>query len=197
MTDISMTKFVDFVMKAGTPKATVVRQWKNRKDYTPSGDYYKSLRESIVESSRSGLGHSPIDAAVANASKSRHQNYIAMAKSYKKWMGRKKTVWFDPPKRTWSANGIGVWVKPELGLEIAGVRHVIKLYFKSDPLNKSRADILLQLMAESFPKHRANGSVTILDVRQSKSFTTASSSKNLSSQLAAEAAYWAALWPTV
>ena len=198
LTEISMTTFADFVLKAGTPKATVVRQWKKRSSYHPSSDYYKALRESIVECHSSGAGVGVISAAVTGAGKARKANYDAMAKSYIKWLGRSKHVWFAHPKAMWQAHNIGVRVRPELGLEIGGARHLVKLYFKSDILNKNRADILLQLMVESFSKHtKAKGLVSILDVRQGKLFSSSANVTALSAQLSAEAAYWAALWPKI
>ena len=52
MPQISLTDFVDVVAKAGRPKATKVRQVKERHAYEPAFDFYKSLREHIVENHR-------------------------------------------------------------------------------------------------------------------------------------------------
>jgi len=198
LSTVSMTTFADFVMKSGTPKATVVKRWKHKPDYSPSTDYYRGLREAIVESHSTNSGFDPIDRAVANSSQSRSSNYKAMAKSYKRWLGKKKPVWFQPNKRTWSANKIAVNVRPELGLDFSGTEHAIKLYFKADPIAKNRAVVLLQLMAESFPSLlKRGGVVSILDVRQGKLFTATASNSLLSAQLQGEAAYWASVWPAV
>ena len=43
-TKISLTSFIDFVTKAGTPKMTVVKNIKQG-DYAPAMDFYRPLRE--------------------------------------------------------------------------------------------------------------------------------------------------------
>ena len=50
MIDTTLTEFVDFVSKAGTPKLTVVRKVKQRhaEGYDPQTDFYKIIREGIV-----------------------------------------------------------------------------------------------------------------------------------------------------
>lgn len=47
--EISLTDFVDFVCKAGSSKLTKVKQIKKREDYSPAQDFYKPLREGIIE----------------------------------------------------------------------------------------------------------------------------------------------------
>lgn len=47
MPEISLSDFVDFVMKAGIPRATKVRQITERKPYEPAIDFWKSLRDGL------------------------------------------------------------------------------------------------------------------------------------------------------
>jgi len=54
MPDISLTDFVDFVIKSGTPKLTKVRAIKNRPEYEPAIDYWRQLREGIKDFHRAG-----------------------------------------------------------------------------------------------------------------------------------------------
>ena len=54
MPDISLTDFVDFVIKSGTPKLTKVRAIKNRPEYEPAIDYWRQLREGIKDFHRVG-----------------------------------------------------------------------------------------------------------------------------------------------
>ena len=54
MPDISLTDFVDFAIKSGTPKLTKVRTIKSRPDYEPAFDYWKQLREGICDFHRAG-----------------------------------------------------------------------------------------------------------------------------------------------
>lgn len=45
---ISLTQFVDIVTKAGTPKASKVREILTAQEYSPAFDFYKALREHII-----------------------------------------------------------------------------------------------------------------------------------------------------
>lgn len=49
MIRIYLTDFVDIASKVGTPKFTKVRQIKERPDYEPAFDFYRPLREKIIE----------------------------------------------------------------------------------------------------------------------------------------------------
>ena len=49
MPQISLTDFVDIVSTSGTPKATKVKQVKYRPAYNPAIDFYKRIRDDIVE----------------------------------------------------------------------------------------------------------------------------------------------------
>ena len=55
MEKVSLTYFVDFVMKSGTPKLSVVRDFKERDKYEPFADFYKMVREAMVESHKGPL----------------------------------------------------------------------------------------------------------------------------------------------
>ena len=90
MAKISLTDFVDIVSKAGRPKATKVRQVKERPDYEPAFDFYKALREHIVEVHSSGGGKEIIsDVMVSISDPKKIKNYPELLAGYKKWLGRK------------------------------------------------------------------------------------------------------------
>ena len=101
MAEIPLTKFVDFVAKAGTPKYTVVKQTKQliEEGYSPSKDMWKQLRDRIVEIHKDG---EPIDELnkiggyKAHANKAKH--YPDAIKNYIKWARGKDIKWFEPPK---------------------------------------------------------------------------------------------------
>lgn len=46
---VSLTDFIDFVNKSGNSKMTKVKQVKYRNTYHPASDFYKALREEIIE----------------------------------------------------------------------------------------------------------------------------------------------------
>ncbi len=192
---VSLTTFVDFVCKAGTPKATVVRTWKNRDDYSIATDYYKQLRDAIVEFHKSG---GSVASVVANATEKKRDNYQAIFDGHHKWAGKKKLAWFEPQSTFWNSGSLDVTVNPELGVEIKGVPHLIKLYFKAESLAKNRVDIITHLMSVSLsdaaPEHCV---MAVLDLRKAKLIAPTVPIAGLSAQLLAEAAYWNTLWPHV
>jgi len=46
---ISLTDFIEYVSKVGTTKFTKVKEIKNREPYHPAFDFWKPLREKIIE----------------------------------------------------------------------------------------------------------------------------------------------------
>ena len=48
-TKISLTEFVDVIIKAGTEKLTKVRNIKNKPEYDPRFDFYRPLRNYLIE----------------------------------------------------------------------------------------------------------------------------------------------------
>ena len=184
---VSLTVFVDFVSKSGTPKATVVRQWKNKDDYSIATDYYKRIRDAIIEFHRTGT---QISNLAAGAATHKRANYHAVAKGHKKWVGKKNLVWLEPPSGVWVQDDLEVSVNPELGLEVEGVPHLIKLYFKA------RVDLVTHLMSVTLGKRAPSGCVMgVLDLRNAKLITPTVPISGLTAQLQAEAAYWNTLWP--
>jgi hypothetical protein len=201
MPDISLTQLVDVVSKSGAPKATCVRQIKAQLSapYDPRNDFYKLLREAIIEAHSSGLGKSHITAAAAMvADPRRAAQYGPIATAYNSWWGRKTVSWFAPPRSTWAPPGslFGVTVNPELGLDINGARHVVKLYFNADQLSKARVDIITQLIHDEFGQQNAGLQFSVLDIRNKKLHTVVPPT-GLGPAIVAEIAYIATLWPLI
>ncbi len=61
MKAVSLTTFVDFINKAGPPKMTVVRNWLDDDEYDPRKDYWKRLRDGIVNVHSRGLSLDSLD----------------------------------------------------------------------------------------------------------------------------------------
>ena len=201
MPELSLTQMVDVVSKSGTPKATCVRNIKAQlaDPYDPATDFYKLFRESVVEAHAGALGKSRVSAAASRVFDPRRAaQYASLATDYNGWWGRKTIAWFAPPRSSWTPPGsaFGVNVNPELGLEINGVRHVVKLYFKSDKLTKARIDIVAELMHDEFAAAYPQTEFSVLDVRNRKLHTVVPPT-GLGPVLVAELAYVAALWPHV
>jgi hypothetical protein len=199
MPRISLTDFVDIVSKSGTPKATKVAQIKNRPDYEPAVDFYKPLREFIVDHHKRALPKFASAEALASiADPKKMTNYPEAIDGYRRWWGNKALEWFDTPVGTFSSHGVDVVVNPELGLVVNGRSYVIKLYFKADPLSKARVDIVTHMMEETLRGSLLGGEImAVLDVRRAKLISPTVPIPRLTAALNAELAYVAAMWGSV
>ena len=200
MPTLSLTSLVDIVSKSGTPKATAVRDTKAQLavPYEPATDFYRGIREAIIEAHQFALGKRHVTAAAAAASGRRIASYTAIATDYNGWWGRKAITWFAPPRASWGPVGsaFDVTINPELGLDVNGTRHVIKLYFKNEPLAKNRVDIVTHLMHREMGAANPGVEFSVLDVRRRRLHTIVPPA-GLDALLTAELAYVAALWPLV
>ena len=195
MDPVSLTTFVDFVSKAGSPKLTVVRKWKHR-DYKPETDFYKRIRERVIELHRDNRPASFLDAVLAGLSDSKKQQvYPALVEGHRRWCRAKKTAWFDPPSALWRHGDLAVNVNPELGLEINGAPHLVKLYFKAEKLAPSRVAIVTHMMDIVCCGTVPDGcQMAVLDLRRGR-LLTGHRDPDMESLLRGEAAYWMAVWP--
>lgn len=198
MPGISLTDFVDIVSAAGTPKATKVKNVKNRPEYEPRFDYWKRLRDQIVDVHKNSYPKSELGNILPGITGNKRDNYMVLIDTYKSWWGRRTLSWFEPPHGTYSAHGVDVSVNPELGLEIKGSPHLVKLYFKAEPLAKNRVDIITHLMHKQLSRRCPNDtSMSILDIRRRKFISPTVPVTGLDAILDSELAYVANLWPAM
>ncbi len=155
MPDISMTDFIDFVFKTGTPKQTKVKQLKERPAYEPQFDFWRKARDGIVDFHRSGKKNKKQLDAILNGltDKKKINRYPEIIAGYKRFLGRKDIQWFDPPRTDWQHLTLNIKVNPELGLIINGTRHIIKMYFKKEDISKAKTQAVLYLMESSLKSH--------------------------------------------
>lgn len=195
--EISLTDFTDFVVKSGSPKLTKVQEIRNREEYEPAKDYWKKVRDWMVKMHKENLSKSSLDHVLLeiNPGRGKHENYVDIIESYKRFIGRKKTTWFDPPFKVWTNNQLAVKINPELGLNINGGKHIIKLYFKADVISKNKVDLILTLMRESLldsvPEDCKLG---LLDIRRKKLFTHDKIRGNLVPLIMGEALNFETIW---
>lgn len=197
--ELSLTDFVDIVHKSGTPKATKVRQVKARPEYDPAFDFYRPLRETIVETHTKGGSRQQFNAlAGAVEDPKKLKNYPAAIAGYGKWWGNKAMAWFAPPRQAYSSSGVSVILNPELGLSWNGAGHIIKLYFKEDRLEKLRISLILDLMEYALrPKLGEDITISVLDVRRAKLHSYMGGPLQTIPLINAELAYIASLWPSL
>lgn len=196
MPQISLTDFVDVVSKAGRPKATKVRQVKERPEYEPAFDFYKPLREHIVDNHRKNGGKTAVsDVMKSMTDPKKIKNYPELLDAYKKWWGRKDVTWFNPPRDVYSAGGFDIILNPELGLVVNGERHIIKMYLKSDALTAFKTELIIDLLEHQLrSKAVPTDNFSVLDVRGSKLFSSGPHIPASLSIVNAEIAYISSIW---
>jgi len=195
---VSLTTFVDFVSKSGTPKITVVRRFKHGAAYRPAFDFYKAVRDAIVDVHEHDKPKRALDAIVAGLTDPRKlAAFTAVVRGHRKFMRRHASRWFDPPKGSWVEGGIVVHVNPELGLEMRGVPHVVKLYFKAEPMPKKNVATITRLMAKALAEPGSRTIFGVLDVRRGALHVPSGPVPGVDALLASEAASFAAILASV
>ncbi len=180
MIKISLADFIDFVTTIGQPKYNVVKRLVNREVYHPKFDFWKPLRECIVECHRNNIKLDELDNILSKLTdKKKLKNYPPIINSYQSFLRRKKTEWFEPPKSDVKLAGMDIRLNPELGLVINGQINIIKLYFKSEKLSQNKIDIIILFMQKHLlKKEYKNALVSILDVAQKKLYNKTRLDKN-------------------
>lgn len=196
MINISLTDFIDYVSKVGTPKFTKVSQIYYRDEYQPAFDFWKPLREGIIDLHLNNKDKSELDKILINLTDKKKVNrYPTLIETYKSFLGRKKIVWFDPPFNDWKSENLRVKLNPELGLEINDKLYVIKLYFKSEKLSQMKADLILLLMKSKLKKGEyKNVTFAVLDVARKKLFDKTKLNNTHLSLLEGEALSFIKIW---
>jgi hypothetical protein len=200
MPTITLTHFVDFVSKAGTPKLTVVKNAKQQlaDGYDPATDFYKAIRDGIVSMHKKGQPKTALDTVLHGLTdRKKITAYPPLVSGYKKFLGKKEIAWFAPRRDDWSHNGLTVSVNPELGLTIDGTHHAIKLYFKSEALTKLRIDVVTQLMELALDNAKKPMVFAVLDLRNAKLFTSNGVNQGLVALLQGEASSFAQIFKAV
>jgi hypothetical protein len=195
---VSLTTFVDFVSKSGTPKITVVKHFKRGDAYHPAFDFYKPVRDAIVDLHAHGKPKKALDEVVAGLKDPRKiAPYTAVVRGHKKFMRKHAARWFAPPKGSWAEGGIIVHVNPELGLEIGRVPHVVKLYFKAEKLPKRNVATITRLMEKALGDPGSPAVFGVLDVRRGVLHVPSGSVAGIDALLSSEAATFAAILASV
>jgi len=197
MVEISLTDFVDFASKAGTSRMTAVRDLKSRPtEYHPKRDYYKDLREFIQELHRGTANDDDFAKLLAGIrDQSKISHFEAVFSGHGRFVGLRTLGFFEPLYKKWNYAELIVRVNPELGLVIDDVPHLIKLYFKSDPLSKQKTDVIAHLMEVALRKKAPQGTVMgVLDLRRGKLHAPTVPIAGLDVLLASEAMAFMQLW---
>lgn len=197
MPEVSLTVFVDFVT-AGDPlnRATRVRLELNRGEYDPRTDFWKKLRERIQDTHQRGQPVRTLQGLLDEVTDQKKlDSYSAAITGYLRFIGRKRVSYFEPPRAEWEHGDLAVRVNPELGLTIRDQPHVIKLYFRKDPLSKRKVDAVLALMDDALADQmEPNAVVSVLDVQQAHVYVPTRQVADIDTVLAGEAASFLEMW---
>ncbi len=195
--EVSLTTFVDFVLKTGTPRLTQVKNLCNEGDYAVVNDYYKVLRDAVKQFHEDGGKNWGImdNAASVHKLQREHSTADDLVKAYKKFLGRKHIEYFEPPKGKWEFDDLSVRINPEIGLVIDGVETIVKIYWKDGGLMKKQADLILLMMHAVVEEGLGEGyRMCVLDIRRSKPFFSVNRQVELEPLLRAEARAFVELW---
>lgn len=197
--EISLTDFVDFVCKAGSAKLTKVKQIKHRDKYSPATDFYKALREGIIENHQTNGDKKDLNKIIDSLTdKKKVDNYKDAIEGYKKFWGRKKITFYNPPFKHWIVGDLKVRINAELGLEYDGKFFIVKLYLKKEKLGKDRIDQILTLMENQLREEVENEvKMAILDVKNFKLFVKENDDISLLPLLDGEARSFETIWNNI
>lgn len=168
MEKVSLTYFVDFALRSGTPKITGVREYKERRDEL-STDFYRSIRESILEMHRRGTCEAILDATIAiQTDEKKRRIYPHVVAGYRKFLASGDKRWFEPPHGSIKLGDLEINLNPEVGFLIDRKPHLIKLYFRQEPLSAKRAQMTLALLKTGLGKAYSKHVFAMLDVQRGK-----------------------------
>jgi hypothetical protein len=194
MDNLSMTCFVDFALKAGTPKLTGVKEVKERRNELFT-DFYRQVREAIVDMHRTGKSPAVLDDFLAAQHDERRRRiYPHIVNGYRKLLASADVKWFEPPVVAYPLGQLQININPELGLVIDGTPHLLKMYFRGEPLSAKRTSVILSLLHSGLAASAAPGTVLgVLDVRKAKIQSYKVPNPRVSLLLRGEAASFATL----
>lgn len=195
--EVSLSDFVDFILKSGTTRLSHVRALVKRPAYSPATDYYKTLREAVTQFHQTGSNDWSILQAAADRHVAGREGSKAPARleAYRRFLGRKTVTWFEPPRAEWQFEELTVRLNPELGLTINGLPVVIKLYWKEEKLTRRQVEMILYLMqSELGPLSPESPQMAILDIPSAKLIASPIATTDLRPLLRAEARAFIELW---
>jgi hypothetical protein len=193
---ISQTDYIDYLNKSGRSKTSKVKSIFNRPEYHPAFDFYKKVREEIIESLKENK--TKIDFGLfldQNKSSKKYSRFESLVRGYLKFLGRKKFQWFDPPSATWKYKNLYVRMNPEMGIQIGDGNYIVKLYFKEIPLENKDLEVSLSMMNQTLCQGIYHGyQCAILDVERGKLMHSNSHGRDIIPLMEGEGECFIKLW---
>lgn len=193
--------FIDYALKNGKAKDTVIRRIKSQDEYHPGKDFYLHLRREIVRKHKAGEPISSIDLEELTKGLKDHRRikaYPPLVDAYAGWLYGKELSWFNAPKGLWRFGGLEVPVNPNFGLVIDGVPHLIRLHFsKGKKMDERYGELMANLMRYTISDAPEGCRMAVLDVRRATLYEETSMSPPVVHMLEREAQNWLAGWERV
>ena len=166
---VSLTDFVDFMCKAGKSKISQVKTIKKRQNspYSPAKDFYKPMREGIINFHKFNKGLGSLDSIVMGATDVKKRTaYPNIITGYRRFLSGKDVTWVKSPRaNSWIFRNLKIRINPELCLAFGSNKHIIKLYFKKDRLSRDHALSINHLMQTTLGNGKTRSILGVLDVR--------------------------------
>lgn len=194
--EISLTDFADFIFKSGTTRLTHVKNLKARRNYHPASDYWRQLRENIIEEHPTS---SDVDdwsykllANLQNPQK--RENYLKATMGFSRFLKNRDVEYFKSSRIVWSYAGLTIRLNPEVGMAFDGSRYHTKFYFKADQIRKSQANVVLYLLHHGLFSHIQDGNFALIDIQRGKPYFYDAKEPSLLPLIKAEARAFFEIW---
>jgi hypothetical protein len=187
----SLTHFLRFLSTRGLARVQIVTD--SQQKYDPATDYYRKLREGIIDALASG-NTKPLWALLGSVSDDRKiPHYKVCIERLEGWLRKNKlNVISQLDPATYKLGHLRVNVSPELVMQINARRHIVKLYMAKEPLSPYALRAYGFLVRNT---HGESAEPAILDVRNGKLRTARVTSKRRTLQwLLGEAAAFIEIW---
>jgi len=196
MLEIPLISFVDFVLASGPSRMIKVREVKRllENGHRQSFDYYKELRDGIVEMHRDGLGFVHLEQIAKQCQPGRSDNYSEVVSGYRSLVKKAGNIRPSNARRTvWGHRDVEIVVNPEIRVEKNGRLYVAKLYFKKPELSRRKIAVALHLMKRSLGDSPRRD-VALIDTRRGKLYPHRVGSADLDPLLYSEVLAFRELW---
>ena len=164
-------------------------------------DLIKSIDFKLIESKihKNNLDKKILDDLIEKLTDlKKKSNYPSSINGYKKFWGKKKIGWFDPPFKHWLVGDLDIKINPELGIEFGGKFYVIKLFLKSEKITKDKLSQILSLMEYQLRKETDEEVIfCVLDVKNSKLYENAKGDFSYLPLLEGEAKSFETIWKAI
>ncbi|MGY0683424.1 hypothetical protein ACW7DJ_02120 [Mammaliicoccus sciuri] len=148
--NLSFTQFMNYAVKNGSPRITIVKTIKRDDGYHPGKDYWKEFRDMIRKIHQSNSDISMLDNLLISIPSKKVSNYRQAITKYKSFIKGKNIEWFDPPKSKYSYGNVTINVNHELGLYINGKPYLVKLLLAKDATRYAKKSNLQTTLALSY-----------------------------------------------